>query len=144
MEQQPSSASEQGRESRVDSTASFMSMERASGAVEPNGAYAPGSPSKLSAELARRLAVADSNPPQPQVRGPCRAGVRCVVLGAQRGMPPALQASLKAQGLACRAAAAADACIVLGTHRRRWINVPSEHGMRTLRQLLLHACRRPC
>lgn len=72
MEQQPDSASErQGRESRVDSTASFMSMERASGAVEPNGVYAPGSPSKLSAELARRLAVADSNPPQPQVRGPC-------------------------------------------------------------------------
>lgn len=66
--EQPESASEaRGGESRVESTASFMSMERAAGAVEPNGVYAPGSPSRLSAELARRLAVADSNPPQPQV-----------------------------------------------------------------------------
>ena len=35
---------------------------------EVNGFVAPGSPSKLSDELARRLTVADSNPTQPQVR----------------------------------------------------------------------------
>lgn len=63
------SQGEQRAESRVESTSSFMSIERAAAGGEPNGVYAPGSPSKLSAELARRLAVADSNPPQPQVRG---------------------------------------------------------------------------
>jgi regulator-associated protein of mTOR len=80
--EQPDSASEhRGGESRVESTASFMSMERAAGAVEANGLYAPGSPSRLSAELARRLAVADSNPPQPQ------AALALSVAGSS-GLPP--------------------------------------------------------
>ncbi len=77
---EPGAESERA-DSRVHSTASFMSMERASGAVEPNGAYAPGSPSKLSAELARRLAVADSNPPQPQVGAVC-----CCLKSADSGV----------------------------------------------------------
>lgn len=56
---------------RPDSSASFMSsvsLGRPGGeaGVEANGLGGPGSPSKLSDELARRLAVADSNPAQPQ------------------------------------------------------------------------------
>lgn len=66
-----------GELGRPSSSASFMSgiaRSQSEAQVDAvNGYPAPGSPSKLSEELARRLAVADSNPPLPQVgagRGP--------------------------------------------------------------------------
>ena len=64
-----------GPDSRVQSTASFMSIDKGGPGLEPNGyAAGPGSPSKLSDELARRLVVEDRNPSQPQVS----PGWRCV------------------------------------------------------------------
>lgn len=55
---------------RPESSGSFMSgigRSQSEAQVDTNGYTAPGSPSKLSEELARRLAVVDSNPSQPQV-----------------------------------------------------------------------------
>lgn len=58
----------QRREYSASSVLSAVSLGRPSEAGgEANGLGAPTSPSKLSDELARRLAVADSNPAQPQV-----------------------------------------------------------------------------
>lgn len=58
---------------RNESAASFMSLARSEGggSEQPNGHAAPGvsSPSRLSQEFGRRLAVEDRNPAQPQVRG---------------------------------------------------------------------------
>lgn len=59
---------------RADSSTSFISIEGRGG--DPNGH--PSSPSKLSDELARRLAVTDVNPSQAQVRAlPGLAGRAC-------------------------------------------------------------------
>ena len=55
-------------EPRTDSTASFMSgVSRLGEGGEPNGLGATTSASRLGDELARRLAVTDNNPAQPQV-----------------------------------------------------------------------------
>lgn len=65
---------------RPESSGSFMSgVERSQSeaVADTNGYTAPGSPSKLSEELARRLAVVDGSPPQPQVGSLLPAGSEC-------------------------------------------------------------------
>jgi hypothetical protein len=68
---------------RPDSTGSFMSSvaRSPSDAQLDANCAAPGSPSKLSQELAARLALADGNPTQPQVCAQGRVtSARCLLL----------------------------------------------------------------
>ena len=79
-----------------------------------NGYAAPGSPSKLSEELARRLAVADSNPPLPQARCP-----------RWPGCPPPACGALDARAAhAWRATAGAQPAVGLCMRARRRRVVP--------------------